>query len=119
MAGVESFSPDQISISMTEAALDYARRQLSGNAEAKGILLGVKKSGCSGFMYELQLAKQLEGNEREFALAEDVTVFVTAEALPYVNGTEIDYAKSGLNSTMVFNNPNAKDQCGCGESFSI
>lgn len=119
MSQVETFSPDQISISMTDAALDYSRKQLASSSEAKGILLGVKKSGCSGFMYELQLAKELEGNEREFKLADDVVVFVTAEALPYVNGTEIDYAKSGLNSTMVFNNPNAKDQCGCGESFSI
>jgi len=119
MSGVESFSPDQISISMTDAALDYSRKQLSGSADAKGILLGVKKSGCSGFMYELSLAKELKGNEREFKLADDVLVYVTAEALPYVNGTEIDYATSGLNSTMIFNNPNAKDQCGCGESFSI
>jgi len=116
---VESFSPDEISISMTEAALNYARKQLASNADASGILLGVKKSGCSGFMYDLQLAKALQGNERPFQLADDVTVYVTAEALPYVNGTEIDYTKSGLNSTMVFNNPNAKDQCGCGESFSI
>jgi len=116
---VESFSPDEISISMTEAALNYARKQLASNADARGILLGVKKSGCSGFMYDLQLAKALQGNERPFQLADDVTVYVTAEALPYVNGTEIDYTKSGLNSTMVFNNPNAKDQCGCGESFSI
>ena len=119
MSEVETFSPDQISISMTDAALDYSRKQLAGNTSALGILLGVKKSGCSGFMYELQLAKELEGNEREFKLASDVVVHVTAEALPYVNGTEIDYAKSGLNSTMVFNNPNAKDECGCGESFSV
>ena len=118
MSNVDTFSPDDISLSMTEAALGYARKQLLGS-KALGILLGVKKSGCSGFKYDLQLATELSGNERAFALADDVTVYVTAEALPYVNGTEIDYTTSGLNSTMVFNNPNAKDECGCGESFSI
>lgn len=118
MSDVSTFSPDDISVSMTEAALNYARKQLEGN-NAQGILLGVKKSGCSGYKYDLQLAKSLEGNERIFYLADDVTLYVTVEALPYVNGTEIDYTTSGLNSTMVFNNPNAKDECGCGESFNI
>ena len=118
MSEVNTFSPDEIKVSMTDAALDYARKQLS-SSEAHGILLGVKKSGCSGFKYDLQLAKTLNGDERQFQLADDVVLYVTAEALPYVNGTEIDYTKSGLNSTMVFNNPNAKDECGCGESFSI
>ncbi len=118
MSEVKTFSPDEIHVSMTEAALDYARKQLA-NHPAQGILLGVKKSGCSGFMYDLQLAKELKGDERQFSLADDVQLYVTAEALPYVNGTEIDYTKNGLNSTMVFNNPNAKDECGCGESFSV
>lgn len=119
MTAVESFSPDEISVSMTEKAISYARKQLASDASAKGIVLGVKKSGCSGFKYDLQLMREVEGNEKIFQVADDVTLFVTVEALPYVNGTEIDYTTQGLNSTMVFNNPNAKDECGCGESFSV
>ena len=119
MSEVETFSPSQITVSMTDKALDYARKQLASSQEAKGILLGVKKSGCSGFMYDLQLAKALVGNEKLIQVSQDVALYITVEALPYVNGTEIDYATVGLNSSMVFNNPNAKDECGCGESFNI
>ncbi|MGK0444846.1 MAG: Fe-S cluster assembly protein SufA/iron-sulfur cluster assembly protein [Bermanella sp.] len=119
MSEVNTFSPDDITVSMTEKALAYARKQLSSNDQAKGIVLGVKKSGCSGFKYDLQLLTELHGNEKVFQPAEDVTLYVTAEALPYVNGTEIDYTTEGLNSMMKFNNPNAKDECGCGESFNV
>ena len=119
MSTVSTFSPDDISVSMTEKAVSYARKQLASDSAAKGIVLGVKKSGCSGFKYDLQLLRDIVGNEKTFQVADDVVLYVTAEALPYVNGTEIDYATEGLNSTMVFNNPNAKDECGCGESFSV
>jgi Fe-S cluster assembly protein SufA/iron-sulfur cluster assembly protein len=119
MNEVSTFSPDDISVSMTEKAIGYARKQLASDTNAKGIVLGVKKSGCSGFKYDLQLMREVEGNEKLFQVAEDVTLYVTTDALPYVNGTEIDYSTQGLNSTMVFNNPNAKDECGCGESFSV
>jgi iron-sulfur cluster assembly accessory protein len=119
MNEVSTFSPDDICVSMTEKAIGYARKQLASDINAKGIVLGVKKSGCSGFKYDLQLMREVEGNEKLFQVAEDVTLYVTTDALPYVNGTEIDYSTQGLNSTMVFNNPNAKDECGCGESFSV
>jgi len=119
MSEVNTFSPDEITVSMTDAAIAYARKQLQSSDTAKGIAVGIKKSGCSGFKYDLQLIEDLKGNEKAFELADDVILYVTAEALPYVNGTEIDYTKEGLNSTMKFNNPNAKDECGCGESFNI
>ncbi|MGR6872550.1 HesB/IscA family protein [Pseudomonas sp. HK3] len=119
MSEVSTFSPNDITVSMTEKALAYARKQLNTNADAKGIVLGVKKSGCSGFKYDLQLLTDIKGNEKVFQPADDVTLYVTAEALPYVNGTEIDYTTEGLNSVMKFNNPNAKDECGCGESFNV
>jgi len=119
MTEVNTFSPNEVSVSMTQKAIDYARKQLASDQDAIGIVLGVKKSGCSGFKYDLQLLREKLGNEKVFQVADDVSLFVTAEALPYVNGTEIDYTTQGLNSTMVFNNPNAKDECGCGESFNI
>ncbi len=117
------FSPSDpapvVQVSMTDSALEYVRKQLAASPNAKGIMLGVKKSGCSGFKYDLQLAKELAGNESVIQVSSDIVMYVTAQALPYVNGTEIDYAKQGLNSSMVFNNPNAKDECGCGESFNV
>jgi len=120
---VNTFSPSDVApnmnLSMTEAALNYVRKQLAGTDSAKGILLGVKKSGCSGFKYDLQLAKTLNGNEKTIQVADDVVLYVTQDAVPFVNGTEIDYTTVGLNSSMVFNNPNAKDECGCGESFNV
>lgn len=119
MSEVNTFSPNEITVSMTEKAINYARKQLQNNADAKGIVLGIKKSGCSGFKYDLQILNDLQGNEKAFNVADDVILYVTSEALPYVNGTEIDYTTEGLNSTMKFNNPNAKDECGCGESFNI
>ncbi len=119
MSDVNTFSPSDISVSMTDNALEYVRKQLASSVDAKGILLGIKKSGCSGFKYDLQLAKKLDGKEKTIQLSDDITLYVTSEALPYVNGTQIDYTKVGLNSSMVFNNPNAKDECGCGESFNI
>ena len=119
MSDVATFSPDDIQVSMTDKAIGYARKQLASDDSASGIVLGVKKSGCSGFKYDLQLMRDVQGNEKTFQVADDVVLYVTAEALPYVNGTEIDYATQGLNSTMVFNNPNAKDECGCGESFNV
>ncbi|WP_396587539.1 HesB/IscA family protein [Bermanella sp. R86510] len=118
MTQVESFTPDDVTVSMTEKAVQYARKQLN-SASDQYIVLGVKKSGCSGFMYDLKLEQTLKGDEKSFQVADDVTLYVAAEALPYVNGTEIDYTTEGLNSSMVFKNPNAKDQCGCGESFSV
>jgi len=119
MSDVNTFSPNDITVSMTEKAIEYARKQLASDTAASGIVLGVKKSGCSGFKYDLQLMRDVQDNEKTFQVADDVVLFVTAEALPYVNGTEIDYETNGLNSTMVFNNPNAKDECGCGESFNV
>jgi iron-sulfur cluster assembly accessory protein len=120
---VNTFSPSDVApnmnLSMTEAALNYVRKQLASTDSAKGIILGVKKSGCSGFKYDLQLAKTLDGNEKTIQVADDVVLYVTKDAVPFVNGTEIDYTTVGLNSSMVFNNPNAKDECGCGESFNV
>jgi len=123
MSVVNSFSPgdaaSQINLTMTDSALDYVRKQLGASKDAQGVLLGVKKSGCSGFKYDMQLAKVLQGNEKAIQMADDITLYVTKDALPFVNGTEIDYTTEGLNSSMVFNNPNAKDECGCGESFNV
>src|SRR5690606_41851448 len=81
--------------------------------------LGVKASGCSGYKYVLDWVENLGEDDREFKIAEGVSVFVDSKSLPFVNGTELDFVKEGLNSMFRFNNPNVASECGCGESFSI
>lgn len=112
----ESFDPEGITI--TPRALAHVKRQLRGQ-NATVLVLGVKESGCNGYMYELDYARGDLANGRSFRFAEDVSVFVEDQDWPYVRGTEIDYETEGLNSMLKFNNPNADAKCGCGESFSI
>ena len=106
------------SITITRRALAHVKRQLCGQ-DATVLVLGVKESGCNGYMYELDYARGDLANGRSFRFAEDVSVFVEEQDWPYVRGTEIDYETEGLNSMLKFNNPNADAKCGCGESFSI
>ena len=106
------------SITITAPALAHVKRQLRGQ-DATVLVLGVRESGCNGYMYELDYARGELANGRSFRFAEDVCVFVEDRDWPFVRGTEIDYETEGLNSMLTFNNPNADAKCGCGESFSI
>ncbi|MGB1090812.1 MAG: HesB/IscA family protein [Oceanobacter sp.] len=117
---IETYDPNAAAqVSMTDAAIRHVRKMLAKNTEKKGIRLAVKKSGCSGFKYNVEFVEQAEDGDQSIQVADDVTLFVAEDAKAYVRGTEIDFAKEGVNSTIVFNNPNAKDLCGCGESFSV
>ncbi|WP_430462971.1 HesB/IscA family protein [Thalassolituus sp. LLYu03] len=122
---IETFNPQSYDpnapaeVSMTEAAVKHVRKQLSKNPDMKGIRLGVKKSGCSGFKYDIEFVNAPSEGDQTIQVADDVQLFVAADAAAFVRGTEIDFTKEGLNSTIKFNNPNAKDLCGCGESFSV
>ncbi|GGY33622.1 Fe-S cluster assembly scaffold SufA [Bacterioplanes sanyensis] len=111
--------PDNTQVSMTEAAINHVRKQLAKQADKQGVRLGVKKSGCSGFKYDIEFVDQPQEGDLSIQVADDLTLFVAADAAQFVQGTEIDFSKEGLNSTIKFNNPNAKDLCGCGESFSV
>ncbi len=105
-------------ISMTPAAADHVRKFLAGRGKGVGIRLGVRTSGCSGMAYVLEFADELEEEDLVF---EDhgVKVIVDPKSLIYLDGTELDYTKEGLNEGFKFNNPNVKDSCGCGESFNV
>ncbi|HEX5127790.1 MAG TPA: iron-sulfur cluster assembly protein IscA, partial [Rhodocyclaceae bacterium] len=83
-----------------------------------GIRLGVKTSGCSGMAYKLEYADVL-GEEDLVFESFGVKIIVDPKSLPYLEGTELDFAREGLNEGFKFNNPNVKNECGCGESFSI
>lgn len=116
----ETWDPNApASVSMTDAAINHVRKQLIKNPEMKGIRLGVKKSGCSGFKYDIEFVTAASEGDQVINVADDVQLFIAADAAAFVRGTEIDFTKEGLNSTIKFNNPNAKDLCGCGESFSV
>ena len=107
-----------MTITLTERAANRIRTYLSKRGKGKGLRVGVRPAGCSGWAYVIDFADQIEPDDEVF---EDrgVKLVVNAKSLPYLNGSELDYVKDGLNENFKFNNPNVKDQCGCGESFSI
>jgi iron-sulfur cluster assembly protein len=107
-----------MSITLTEQAAARARAYLARKDQAQGLRLGVRNTGCSGYMYTVGLADTIEPDDQVFE-SQGVKVVVSARNLPYLDGMEVDYAKSGLNEGFRFNNPNAKDSCGCGESFGV
>jgi len=113
----ETFTP-QVGVTMTPAAVDHVRRQLARRPDARGIRLSVRKSGCSGYMYETDWVETPEDDDEIFEFG-GVTVYVRRKDLPVINGTEIDFITQGLNSMFQFRNPNATGECGCGESFSV
>lgn len=121
---IETFDPSakdnqqSQQVSMTEAAMVHVRKLLL-NSNAIGVRIGVKKSGCSGFKYDIEFVTTPLDEDTCFQVAEDIALYVPTEYLSMVKGTEVDYTTEGLNSTIKFNNPNAKDLCGCGESFSV
>ena len=106
-------------ISLTPAAADRVRHLLASQGqEAIGIRLGVKPSGCSGFSYRLDFAKDVAPGE-EVVDADGVKVVIDPMAVMYVLGTELDWVEDKLGAQFVFKNPNEKGRCGCGESFKI
>ncbi|HEY0664668.1 MAG TPA: iron-sulfur cluster assembly accessory protein [Gallionella sp.] len=106
-----------MAITLTEAAATHINNQIA-RGQGIGLRIGVKKSGCSGFAYTLDFAREVQETDRVFE-SHGAKVVVDAGSLSFLDGTEIDYAKQGLGSTFRFNNPNAKNLCGCGESFAV
>jgi len=107
-----------VSITMTTTAADHVRKFLADRGKGLGLRLGVRTSGCSGMAYVLEFADGLESDDRVFE-DQGVKVIVDPKSLLYLDGTELDYTKEGLNEGFKFNNPNVKDACGCGESFNV
>lgn len=105
-------------IQLTEAALNRMHAFLARNPDAVGVRFGIRKTGCSGYAYTVDLAQAVAENDQVFD-QDGIRVLVDAEALPFVEGTEIDFRRQGLNASFVFRNPNATGECGCGESFTV
>ncbi|MBI5429870.1 MAG: iron-sulfur cluster assembly accessory protein [Nitrosomonadales bacterium] len=107
-----------MAITLTEAAAGHISSQIEKSGKGIGLRVGVKKSGCSGFAYTLDIAQDAGESDRIFE-SHGAKVVVDVESLPFLEGTEIEYAKQGLGYAFKFNNPNVKNQCGCGESFAV
>jgi iron-sulfur cluster assembly protein len=107
-----------MSVTLTPSAAERVRSFLEKRGRGVGLRLGVKKTGCSGFAYVVNYADELASGDVVF---EDrgVRVIVDPDSLRYVDGTEIDFVRQGLNEAFKFRNPNVRGECGCGESFNV
>jgi iron-sulfur cluster assembly protein len=105
-------------ITLTEPAAERVRQFLGSRGRGVGVRLGVRTSGCSGMAYVLEFVDEVDDGDAVF---EDrgVKVVIDRKSLVYLDGTELDYGKEGLNGGFKFNNPNVKNACGCGESFNV
>ena len=106
-----------MAVTLTPAAAARIRSYLADTPGGIGLRFGVRKSGCTGFAYVVDIATQAGPDDSVFE-TDGVAVRVDADSLPQVDGTEIDFVSQGLNQQFVFRNPNVEDACGCGESFS-
>ena len=104
-------------IRLTANAVDRVKRYLADQPGVLGLRFGVKRTGCSGWGYQVDVAREQGAGDRVFE-QDGVRVLVDAESLALVDGTEIDFVRSGLNQQFVFRNPNVAAECGCGESFT-
>ena len=107
-----------MAISLTDAAAERVRTHLDKRGAGVGLRLGVTATGCSGYSYVINYADSIGDDDVVFE-DKGVTVVVDPEALKLIDGTEVDFVKSGLNEAFSFRNPNIKGECGCGESFNV
>ena len=106
-----------MAVTLTQKAASHVQGTLAKRGKGVGIRLGVRTSGCSGMAYKLEFVDELDPSDLVFE-SHGVKVLVDPKSLPYLEGTELDFVREGLNEGFKFNNPNVKDQCGCGESFN-
>lgn len=105
-------------ITLTENAANHIKNFLEKRGKGLGVRLGVKTSGCSGLAYTVEFADTVDPDDLVFE-EHGVKVFVDPKSHVYLDGTELDYAKEGLQEGFKFQNPNVKESCGCGESFHV
>ena len=107
-----------MTITITPSANQRMRHFLQQTPAAAGVRFGVKRTGCSGFGYVVDLAEHI-GTDDQLVEIDGVPMVVDRKSLPLVDGTVIDFQRQGLNASFVFHNPNATGECGCGESFTV
>jgi iron-sulfur cluster assembly protein len=107
-----------MSVVLTETAAKHVQTFLTKRGKGVGLRVGVRTSGCSGMAYKLEFADAANAEDLQF-VSNGVTLLIDPQSLPYIDGMELDYTREGLNEGFKFNNPNVKDACGCGESFTV
>ncbi|RXJ71757.1 Fe-S cluster assembly scaffold SufA [Veronia nyctiphanis] len=120
--GLESFDPNAANwkgLTLTDKAAKRIKKLIDDDNQIIGLRLNVKPSGCAGFAYALSFAKDepIKG-DLEF-IYQGASIFVPEKAMPYLDGTEVDFISEGLNQMFKYNNPNVENACGCGESFNV
>ena len=107
-----------MAITLTESATRHVQNFLVKRGKGVGLRVGVRTSGCSGMSYKLEFADEVADDDIQFTSG-GVTVLIDPKSLAYVDGMVLDYTREGLNEGFKFKNPNVKNECGCGESFSV
>ncbi len=107
-----------MTVSLTPAAAAHVQRSLARRGKGIGLRLGVKTSGCSGLAYKLEFADAPVDGDEQFE-SHGVQILIDPKSLAYLAGTELDFVREGLNEGFKFRNPNVKNECGCGESFTV
>jgi iron-sulfur cluster assembly protein len=110
---------DNENISMTQQAIDHAYTMLTERTHGIGLRLSVKTLGCSGYAYNIGFLDKTDVNDKVFEINRDIKIAVDVDSFKIIKGTIIDFTHEGLSRQFKFNNPNVKDLCGCGESFSV
>ena len=107
-----------MAVTLTDRAAQHVQRYIERRGKGVGLRLGVRTTGCSGLAYKLEFADEVRPEDAAFE-SNGVKVLIDPKSLAYLEGTELDYVREGLNEGFKFNNPNEKDRCGCGESFNV
>ena len=107
-----------MAISVTQAAADHVQRHLTHRGRGLGIRVGVRTTGCSGMAYVLEFVDEIAAEDEVYE-GHGIKVIVDPKSLVYLDGTELDFVKEGLNEGFKFKNPNVSAECGCGESFTV
>jgi iron-sulfur cluster assembly protein len=117
-AGERLRDEETMAITLTDKAAQHVQKYLVRRGKGVGLRLGVRTTGCSGLAYKLEYVDELAPEDKVFE-SSGVKIIIDPKSLAYLDGTELDFAREGLNEGFRFNNPNVKDECGCGESFRV
>ena len=107
-----------MAITMTEAAARHVQKSITKRGKGLGLRLAVKTSGCSGLSYAIEFADETAPEDIAFE-SHGLQLLADQKSLPFLDGTQLDFVREGLNEGFKFNNPNSKAECGCGESFAV
>lgn len=107
-----------MAITLTDNAVKRVKGYLAQRGKGEGLRLGVRKTGCSGWAYVVDLTDEIKADDVVFD-NNGIKVVVDQDSLAFLDGTEVDFRREGLGEAFKFHNPNVKDQCGCGESFNV